>query len=65
MTPKEAKAREKRLGPCRKCGGKLRISGYSGDGHPKGLLHIIIRCNKCGDWYGGTTSKAEGDKNAT
>lgn len=64
MTPKEAKEMEKKLEPCRKCGGKLFLSGYSGDGHPKGLQHVVIRCKKCGDWYGGFTSKGKGDSDA-
>lgn len=57
MTPKEAKEKEKTLPPCRKCGGKLFLSGYTRDSHPKGLVHLIIRCKKCGDWYGGFTRK--------
>lgn len=59
MTPKEAKKREKELRPCAKCGGKLFLSGYSGDGHPKGFEHVVIRCKKCGDWYGGFTTKTK------
>ena len=58
MTTKEAKAIEKKLGPCRKCGGKLFLSGYTvANSYPKGLQHTLIRCKKCGDWYGGLTHK--------
>ena len=56
MTPKEAKKMEKKLGRCRKCGGKLFVSGYTRYSS-SGLEHTVIRCKKCGDWYGGLTSK--------
>jgi len=56
MTPKEKKALEKKLEPCRKCGGKLFVSGYTRYSSG-GLEHIIIRCKKCGDWRGGFTNK--------
>lgn len=64
MTHKEAREMEKKLGPCRKCGGKLFLSGYTLEASD-GLEHIIIRCKKCGDWYGGMTSKGRRRKNAT
>lgn len=57
MTPKEAKRMEKKLEPCRVCGGKRFLSGYTRDSHPAGLEHVIIRCKKCGDWSGGFTKK--------
>lgn len=57
MTSKEAKAMEKNLEPCAKCGGRLFVSGYSGESSRKGLIHLVIRCKKCGDWSGGFTSK--------
>jgi len=57
MTHKEAKELGKSLKPCKRCGGKLFVSSYISDGNPKGFEHTIIRCKKCGDWYGGLTRK--------
>jgi uncharacterized protein with PIN domain len=56
VTPKEARELEEKLEPCRKCGGKLFLSGYTIEASD-GLEHIIIRCKKCGYWYGGITRK--------
>ena len=57
MTHKEAKALEKKLKPCIKCGGRLFVSGYSGESSSKRLQHVVIRCKDCGDWHGGFTHK--------
>jgi hypothetical protein len=57
MTPKEVRELELTLDPCAKCGGRLFISGYSGKSSRKGLVHLVIRCKKCGDWRGGFTHK--------
>ena len=47
----------KQLKPC-PCGGQL-VLRYRPHGH---LVHLVIKCEKCGAWYGGFTYKSKPEK---
>lgn len=58
MTPKMMDAVRK---PCT-CGGRLYISKRK---KQRSFIHLAIKCEKCGAWYGGFTIKEKGEDNAT
>jgi hypothetical protein len=55
MTPEKLKKLEAELKPC-KCGGRCYISEHKHKPQ-KGLVHLAIKCEKCGAWRGGITHK--------
>ena len=50
---------EAELGHC-SCGGRLYINRYSkGRKRKEKVLHFVVKCEACGAWHGGLTTKSK------
>ena len=52
----------KKLRPCRRCGGELHAFGSPSPQQPPSFLHIRVQCKTCGEWWGGFTIKNHAKK---